>query len=225
MKTTLKISAILLIFIAFGACKNKAEGTKATTGAAKTAPDTQVTDFTTYRMNSGTLKWVGSKAIGDSHQGTINLSNGKLAVAGQDVKAGDFEIDMGSIAVTDLEAGKGKEKLEGHLKNEDFFNVGEFPKGMFQIVEVTPVSGVQDVTHNVTGNLTLKGIKKSITFPASIAVMGDKISAVSPSFTINRTDWGIKYGSSGSFADLAKDKIINDDIALVLELDASVYNN
>ena len=208
MKTTLKISAILLLFLAFAACKNKVEGTKATTGEAKTAPATNTSSSTTYRMNSGTLKWVGPKAIGNSHQGTITLTNGNLAVAGEQIKGGDFEIDMGSIAVTDLEAGKGKEKLEGHLKNEDFSNVGEFPKGLFKIVQVTPVSGVQDATHNVTGNLTLKGIEKSITFPASIAVMGDKLSAVSPSFTINRTDWGIKYGSSGSFADLQRIELL-----------------
>jgi len=225
MKTTLKISAILLLFIGFAACKNKAAGTKATTGAAKEAPATTTTNFTTYRLNSGTLNWVGSKAIGDSHQGTISLTNGKLAVAGGQVKAGDFEIDMNSIIVTDIPAGKGKEKLEGHLKNGDFFDTPQFPKGMFKIVEVVPVTDVADVTHNVTGNLTLKGVEKSITFPANIAVVGDKLTAVSPSFTINRTDWGIKYGSSGSFADLAKDRIINDDIALVLQLDASVYNN
>ena len=77
-----------------------------------------------------------------------------------------------------------------------------------------------DVTHNVKGNLTLKGTKKSITIPANISVAGGKVSAVTPSFTINRTEWGISYGS-GSIVDLAKDKVINDDIALVLELNAS----
>ena len=157
-------------------------------------------------------------------QGTIALSNGKLEVANGAIKGGMFEIDMASITNTDLEAGKGKEKLEGHLKAPDFFDVAQFPTGSFQIVEVTPATGVADVTHNVKGNLTLKGIEKSITIPANIAVMGDKLTAVTPSFTINRTDWDIKYGS-GSFADLAKDKIINDDISLVLQLDASVYNN
>jgi len=226
MKTALKISAFLMVFLAFAACKNKAKGTAAKTEAAKEAPKTTITEFTTYPVNSGTLNWIGSKAIGDSHQGTIQISDGKLGVgADGQIKAGSFTIDMASITNTDLEAGKGKEKLEGHLKNADFFDVGQFPTGTFNIIKVEPVSGVTDVTHNITGNLTLKGVKKSITIPANIAIANGKISAVTPSFTINRTDWGIKYGSSGSFADLAKDRIINDDIALVLQVEATAPAN
>lgn len=220
MKTALRLSAFLLVFLAFACKGDKATGVKAVTGAAEKAAK-QVTQSTVYKLDSGKLNWVGSKALGDSHSGTINLSNGKLAVVGDAVQAGDFMIDMATITCTDLEAGKGKEKLEGHLKAPDFFDVAKFPTGSFQITSVTPATGIADVTHNVKGNLTLKGVKKSITIPANISIAGGKISAVSPSFTINRTEWGITY-SSGSFADLAKDKILNDDIALVLELNASV---
>ena len=170
MKTTLKISAILLLFIAFAACKNEATGTKAVTGAAEKAP-AAAANATSYQINSGTLNWTGAKALGSSHQGTIALSNGKLEVANGAIKGGMFEIDMASITNTDLEAGKGKEKLEGHLKAPDFFDVAQFPTGSFQIVEVTPATGVADVTHNVKGNLTLKGIEKSITIPANICLL------------------------------------------------------
>ena len=219
MKIALRLSAFLLVFLTFACKSDKATGTKAVTGAAeKAAP--KVMQSTVYRLDSGKLNWVGSKAIGDSHSGTINLTNGKLAVAEGKVQAGDFVIDMASITCTDLEAGKGKEKLEGHLKAPDFFDVAKFPTGAFEITSVTPTTGVADVTHNVKGNLTLKGVKKSITIPTNISIAGGKVSAVSPSFTINRTEWGISYGS-GSIVDLAKDKIINDDIALVLELTAS----
>ncbi len=219
MKTALRLSAFLLVFLAFACKGDKATGVKAVTGAAEKAAK-QVTQATVYKLDSGKLNWVGSKALGDSHSGTISLSNGKLAVADGALQAGDFMIDMNSITCTDLEAGKGKEKLEGHLKNADFFDVAQFPTGTFEITSVTPATGIADVTHNVKGNLTLKGTKKSITIPANISVAGGKVSAVSPSFTINRTEWGITYGS-GSIVDLAKDKVINDDIALVLELNAS----
>ena len=219
MKTALRLSAFLLVFLAFACKGDKATGVKAVTGAAEKAAK-QVTQAAVYKLDSGKLNWVGSKALGDSHSGTINLSNGKLAVANGALQAGDFMIDMASITCTDLEAGKGKEKLEGHLKAPDFFDVAQFPTGSFEITSVTPATGVPDVTHNVKGNLTLKGTKKSITIPANISVAGGKVSAVTPSFTINRTEWGITYGS-GSIVDLAKDKVINDDIALVLELNAS----
>lgn len=220
MKTALKLGAFLLVFLAFS-CKDKPAGTKAVTGAAEKAPATpKVMQSTVYKLDSGVLNWTGSKALGDSHQGTINVSDGKLAIAEGAIQAGDFVIDMASITNTDMAAGKGKEKLEGHLKNADFFDVGQFPTGKFKIISVKPAAAGGDATHNVKGNLTLKGVEKSITIPANVAVGGGKVSVVTPSFTINRTDWGIKYGS-GSIADLAKDKIINDDIALVLQLSAS----
>lgn len=210
-----------MVFLAFAACKDKAKGTPVKAKEAKTAPTSTVSEFTTYQVNSGSMNWTGSKAIGSSHQGTIQISGGKLGIsADKQIKAGNFTIDMNSIACTDLKAGEGKEKLEGHLKNEDFFDVAKFPTGTFNIIKVESTTGVPDVTHNITGNLTLKGIKKTVTIPANIAILNGKVSAVTPSFSINRTDWGIKYGSSGSFADLAKDKIISDDIALVLQLEA-----
>ena len=219
MKIAIRLSACLLVLLAF-ACKNDTKSTKAvTTAAAEKAP--QVTQSTVYKLDSGKLTWTGSKALGSSHTGTIDIPKGKLAVASNAVQAGDFMIDMASITNTDMEAGQGKEKLEGHLKAPDFFDVAQFPSSLFEITSVTPATGVADVTHNVKGNLTIKGIKKSVTIPANIAVMDNKVSVVTPSFTINRTDWGISYGS-GSIADLAKDKIINDDIALVLELNASL---
>jgi len=198
MNTSFKLTSFIMILLAFQACNNKATGTKAKTGTAQATPTTSLAKATTYQLNSGILNWTGSKALGSAHQGTINISQGTIGVtAGGKITTGNFMIDMNSITNTDMKAGQGKEKLEGHLKAGDFY---------------------------VIGNLTLKGIKKTITIPATIAVGGGNVTAVSPSFTIDRTEWGIQYGS-GSIVGLAKDKVINDDIALVLELSASVVNN
>ena len=223
MKTVLKISTYLFLLLTFACNGTKNTGVKAVTGTAEKAAK-KGTQSTVYTLDSGQLNWVGSKALGDSHTGTITLKSGELSVAGNAIQAGDFVIDMASITCTDLATEQGKEKLEGHLKAPDFFDVAQFPTGSFQITSVTPASGIANVTHQVKGNLTLKGTTKSISIPANISVAGDKISAVSPSFSINRTEWGITYGS-GSILDLAKDKVINDDIALVLELQASKQVN
>jgi polyisoprenoid-binding protein YceI len=69
---------------------------------------------------------------------------------------------------------------------------------------------------SIVGDLTIKGITKSITIPANVAMAGDKISVVTPSFKINRTDWDVKYGSG--LIGTAADKIIHDEIGLVLSL-------
>ena len=185
-----------MLFLVFAACTNKAVGTKTKAAAAKTVPTATKTAATTYQVDSGTLNWTGSKALGSSHQGTINISKGTLGITeNRQITTGNFTIDMTSITNTDLPSGQGKEKLEGHLKSGDFFDIAQFPTGSFDIVKIESVTGVSGVSHNVTGNLTLKGVKKSITVPANITVSGGKISAVTPSFTIDRTAWGIQYGS------------------------------
>jgi polyisoprenoid-binding protein YceI len=100
------------------------------------------------------------------------------------------------------------QKFIGHITSGDFFEIEKFPTASFVI---TKVAGNQ-----VTGNLTVKGITKSITFPAEIAVKGGKVTAKA-NITIDRTDFNIKYGSK-KFFDSIGDKAIYDDFALTVSL-------
>ena len=191
-------------------CDNAPKGEKAATSAAKAVP-TKVAAKSYNVMNGSMVNWSGSKIAG-THTGTLKVSGGNLNVSDGKVTGGKFMIDMNSLSVTDLEAGKGKEKLEGHLKAPDFFNVATNPTASFEITSVTG--------GNVTGNLTMMGMTKSVTFPADIQITDSGVSVTTPDFTINRTDWGLKYGSASFFSDL-KDKAINDNIGLSIRLRAS----
>ena len=71
----------------------------------------------------------------------------------------------------------------------------------------------------IEGNLTLKEVKKNISFPPSTSLEGDTMVLTSEVFTINRTDWGVNYGSKSVFENLG-DKFINDDIELKVNLTA-----
>ncbi|MFN7099754.1 MAG: YceI family protein, partial [Flavobacterium sp.] len=71
------------------------------------------------------IKWVGKKVTG-AHEGTINLKSGNLVFKSKKLVGGNFIVDMNSMTVTDLKAGQGKEKLEGHLKADDFFGTDKF---------------------------------------------------------------------------------------------------
>ncbi len=204
------------------------EGKKVEATDAKTpAPEVKAprasnadSDIANYNLNKGTLTWTGSKLAGSAHTGTISVILGDLRANGDNILGGQFVVDMNSITNTDLEAGKGKEKLEGHLKNADFFDVAAHPRATFLITGSTSATESADATHTVTGNLTIKGITKGVSIPVNVAVVENKLTVVSPAFVIDRTQWGIQYGSS-SIAGLAKDKIINNDIALVLNLEAT----
>ncbi len=227
MKATINLVSFFFLLLVV-ACSSP-EGKKVEATEAKTPEKTAAAapaaaasgELATYNLNKGTLNWTGSKVVGgSSHSGIISVALGDIKAKGANIVGGQFTIDMKSIENTDLEAGKGKEKLEGHLKNADFFDIEKFPTATFIITGTTPTTEVADATHNITGNLTMKGVSKSITFPANVAVVDNKLTAVSPSFVIDRTQWGIEYGS-GSIVGLAKDKVISNDIALVLNLEAS----
>jgi len=114
MKTKfLKFSMILALAIAFTSCKDKAA--EANTSDAEAAAVSESTSEK-YIVNvaESTIHWKGFKPTG-THMGTINVDNGVFKTDDGKLQSGTFLIDMKSINVTDLEAGKGKEKLESHL--------------------------------------------------------------------------------------------------------------
>lgn len=159
------------------------------------------------KVKDTTITWVGKKVTG-SHTGTIELQEGTLIMEGNELVGGNFIMNMTSLQVTDLEAGKGKEKLEGHLKTDDFFGVNNFPTATFTITNVTKNGD----GYNVLGDMTIKGI----TQPMKIR-MNIKGNTATTKLEVDRTKFGIKY-KSGSFFDNLKDKAINDDFELAVSL-------
>ena len=224
----MKNFARLLFFFAIAglmtACKGGPEGEKATTGD-EVKTDTKEVDNNenaTYTVNEGgTLSWEGTKVIGGGHKGTINVKGGSVTVEGGKLSGGIIEVDMASLANLDLE-GEKKGKLEGHLKSGDFFDVENHPTCKF---EVTSAERLKDDEKNanyiIAGNLTIKGVTKNIAFKANVNNEGDNVTVSSPPFVIDRTDWNVQYGSGKFFADLAKDKVISDNIGLSLNVTLS----
>lgn len=158
--------------------------------------------------SKSTINWVGKKVTG-SHEGTINLKDGALVFKGKKLVGGTFVVDMTSMTVTDLKAGQGKEKLEGHLKADDFFGTDKFTTASLafkKLVEKKPN------VYTITGDLTIKGITKPVTFDLATTA-----NTASTNVVIDRTKFDIKYGS-GSFFDSLGDKAINDDFTLAVAL-------
>lgn len=158
------------------------------------------------KAESSSIKWVGKKITGQ-HDGTINVKSGFLTFKGEKLVGGSVVVDMNSIAVTDLE-GKYKAKLEGHLKADDFFGVANHKTSKIEFKKVTGKKG----NFNVTADLTIKGITKSITF--DMVVKGNNATA---KVKIDRTKYGIKYGSA-SFFDNLKNKAIDNEFEIEVSL-------
>lgn len=158
-------------------------------------------------VSKSTINWVGKKVTGE-HSGTINFKEGNLVFNKGLVKAGTFTVDMTSINTTDLK-GEWKDKLDGHLKADDFFGVEKFKTATLVFKNI---STKNKNNYTVTADLTIKGITKPVTF--DLVVNGNTASA---NVKIDRTKYDIKYGSGSFFSDLG-DKTINDEFELKVNL-------
>lgn len=178
--------------------------------STKAATDTIIeqTMFKVTNDSSSVLKWTGSTFI-KSHFGTVNFE-GALGIFEGKLVSGDLTFDMNTINTEDLNGGK-KQKLDDHLKGEDFFDVEKFSKAYLKIKNYDG--------KNITGDLTIKEVTKEISFPAILEITQNSIIGKA-NFTINRTEYGIIY-SSGNFFDLAKDRIISDEIKINVSIKAS----
>ena len=162
-------------------------------------------DNVRVNAESSTIKWIGSK-IASSHEGNISIAKGSLSIDHGTLVGGEIAIDMRTITNTDME-GRRKQKLESHLKNKDFFNVEAFPLAIVKIIRAEKGKGNM---YEILADLTIKGITHPITFEADVNINGLHFLAKAR-MKIDRTKWGIKYGSGSFFKDLG-DKMILDEI-------------
>lgn len=212
---------VALATLSLTACK-KENTTVETETTEATAP---ATDAVTYNVDAATstINWVGSKVSGDNHTGTITLKDGEVYITNNVVTGGKFTVDMNTITVTDITDAEKKAGLEGHLKGataenaDHFFNTSKFPTASFEITNITEENGKQ----MVEGNLTIKEATHGIKFPATITVTDTEVTMVSDDFEIDRTKFAVNYNSGSVIADLAGDKVINDNIKLNISVKAT----
>lgn len=169
--------------------------------------------FSSNKGNSQTTKidvakssinWVGKKITGE-HEGIIKFKDGYLIFKDKKLTGGNFTADMTSLSNTD-QTGSSKQKLEGHLKSEDFFNTVNFTTSTLVFKSI---ANKGKNTYLVTADLTIKGITDSIQFDLIIAGKNKATATLN----INRTKYDIKYGSGSYFDDLG-DKTIYDNFEL-----------
>lgn len=158
------------------------------------------------------IVWKGHKVTG-SHEGKLKLKSGALEFDSKNMLTGGrFEIDMTSMTNTDL-SGETSNKLLGHLKSDDFFSVSKFPVSTLVIKKANKVKGNM---YKLTGDLTIKGITKPISFDAEV-VNDNTGSKATATIKVDRTLYDVRYGSGKFFENLG-DKAIYDDFDLEVEL-------
>lgn len=225
-KQILNTLLIAFVTLSFTACKNDANKEEmsneesAEVISKKANNPTATTNGTRYvvKNEDSSIAWEGNKPLG-THTGTISIIDGALFMDNDAITGGKFTIDMKSITVTDLKAGDGKEKLESHLmgtvegKEGDFFNVNKYPTAQFIVTSIEPKEGMTVLV----GDLTIKDKTNTVRVPVIVKKEGNTVTLKSEQFEIDRTKWGVNYGSKSIFDNLG-DKFIDDTIKLKVML-------
>jgi polyisoprenoid-binding protein YceI len=166
------------------------------------------------------VEWTG-KSIVKSHTGTVDFKSGNLVVDTKQILSGFFYIDMKTIACTDIKDPANNKQLADHLKSDDFFSAAKY-ETTFKIIKATRDIEASEgqVNYSIKGDITIKGIKQTIEFPATVSFTKKQVIAKA-NVAFNRTTYNVKYNSGSFFQDLG-DKAINDTIRLKLNIVADI---
>ena len=170
----------------------------------------------TVDATASKVVWTGTQITGP-HSGTINVADGQVEWSTEGLAGATMTLDMSSIKNTDMKEELAA-KLEGHLKSADFFNAAEFKTATFQTTDVSKIDGAESGKPNytVTGDLTIKGITKPITFDV-LAWRDGKTDRVAGNAVFNRAHYDVRHGSASFFNDIG-DKMIEDNVELTFDL-------
>ncbi|MES2827639.1 MAG: YceI family protein [Bacteroidota bacterium] len=169
--------------------------------------------------------WEGTKLLGDGSYttGDVDLLKGELLIENLRLIGGTVVVDMNTI----------EQKFDPRPRNKlpAFFDVKKFPVSTFTITKVETVNDEKTEGRNgnmtiegampikVSGNLTVEGITKAVTFPAMMHFKDgmDGTVEMNGTLVIDRTDWGIGYRSGSNF-DRSGEGTISDDVKLYLKI-------
>ena len=204
MKKNILIAAVAAVALLFTACEKPPVAQAAGASDVLTIAKADGKEFK-IDVAASKITWIGTKVTG-KHNGTISLKEGSVFAKDGLIVAGKVVADMASLDDKDL-TGEYHDKLNKHLKSEEFFDVVKFPEGSFEI------SAVEKSTtgYTVKGNLSLKGVAHGVTFEADIVSDKGAPKSAKATFNIDRKKWGIVYPGK-------PDDLISDTINLTLDL-------
>ena len=224
----MKIKPTILQFALVGAiltsCDNAPKGDNATITEEQKPETTASTAAAMSFMvdtNDSKIKFTGY-GVGKQHPGKFKITSGNVTVTENRVTGGEFTIDVRSLEMEE----KGdmyKNKLRPHLLSGDFFDAEKFGTAKFEITGSTPyekndkdTSIVDGANFTISGNLTIKGETKNVSFPAKVD-LDDNTLKGKADFDIDRTQWKMNYGNDKTLGD----KFISEKVNIELDLKAT----
>ena len=200
--------------------------------------DKSFTPLIILNKKQSNFVWTGGLKLGaTNHEGNLKMKSGNINLENNKI-TGEVIIDMLSLSNNDLPEGPG-ERLVGHLRSPDFFNVDRFPTAKLTIEKSKIFEKLGDGSYKmvIDGLMTIKGKTNPVTFEAKIN-LNSKVKTAEGKLTFNRNDFDIQYRSEmhldnpKSFwnklqttKDTAKDKVIRDIIEINFKVISSLRNS
>lgn len=218
MSNRVMLTSLVLSLTLMMACKSELDGKQAasvseaepaqTEPLAGEVPEVASTDLRqlTVDQEASKIEWLGAKITG-THKGGFHIWSGTVTVD-EHKKPVDLSFEVRTESIY-----SDNERLTRHLRSDDFFDVENHPLATFMSTEISAgAADADEGTHRVTGNLSLRGVTKKLTFPATIEVEEQKLVAKAD-FKFNRMDFGVSYAG-------AVDDLIREDVALTVHFEA-----
>ena len=162
----------------------------------------------TLNTSQSKIKWIGKEITTKEHYGSLAFKTGTLTFKKNKPDTGNFVVDMTSLQNKDLPEDY-RERLEGHLKSDDFFSVDMFPEAKLNITQSTQND---QNNYSVEGLLKIKGT----THPISFNMV--KVNGIwEAKMVFDRAKYNIQF-RSGSFFENLGDKLIYDEIVIETKL-------
>lgn len=208
----LSLLSFCVVLSLFAACANPADNAPKAVVSDAASPAVATSNAATagtkiaFSADTASIDFTGSKVTGVEN-GSFKKFTGAIDLVEDKVEKSRVSV---TIETSSVETKIGK--LTEHLKSPDFFDVAKYPQASFTSTEIK-AGGEKGATHTVTGTLDLHGVKKTVTFPATITVAADAVTVASE-FAINRKDFGIVYAGKA-------DDLIRDEVVLKLSVKAA----
>jgi polyisoprenoid-binding protein YceI len=153
------------------------------------------------------------------HMGISNVQGEFTKISGT-VQLDDADVSKSSVTAT-IDVGSVDTRQPGRdadLKSTNFFDVAKYPTMTFQSTKIWKTG---DGAGKMTGNLTLHGVTKEVTFDVTgpskaIQAMGGTRRGASATTKINRQDFGLKY-LTGMMP--GGDQMIGDTVTITLDVE------
>lgn len=198
-------SALVILACACNTNPSKDKPQAAVASAQAPLPAAEGGTVYSFSNDGSSVAFTGAKVTA-KHEGTFATFRGTVRVVDNDPTKSSVNVDIDTASITVEPA-----KLNAHLKSPDLLDVAKFPKATFASTSIKS-GGDNGATHLITGNLTLHGVTKSLTFPAKITIAPEEVE-VDSEFAINRKDFGIVYPGM-------PDDLIKDDVLIKLKIHA-----